>query len=122
GPAVGRAAGLAAAYRRAYEDASYPVAGGPELAAALRQAGLPLVIVTNNIAVEQRLKLDRCRLTALVDHLVTSEEVGVMKPDRAIFDAALRRAGFEPEEAVMLGDAWPPTSSAPARRGFARSG
>ena len=37
---------------------------------------------------------------------MTSEEVGVSKPDPRIFQEALDRARAEPPDAVMLGDAW----------------
>ena len=37
---------------------------------------------------------------------MTSEEVGVSKPDPRIFQEALDRARAAPSDAVMLGDAW----------------
>jgi HAD superfamily hydrolase (TIGR01549 family) len=97
---------VARRYRREYEIASAPVAGAIDLLTRLTAAGAVVVIVTNNIVVEQRLKLARCGLAPLVDHLVTSEEVGVSKPDRRIFQEALHRANAAPTGAVMLGDAW----------------
>ncbi len=100
------AADLARRYRGAYERAWRPVAGALALAAAVKQAGLVLVIVTNNVTSEQRLKLDRCGLAPHVDALVTSEAVGATKPDARIFEAALARAGVWASEAVMIGDAW----------------
>ena len=93
-------------YRREYGVAAQPVAGAVELLTRLKHAGALVVIVTNNIAAEQRLKLARCGLADLVDELVTSEEVGVSKPDPRIFQEALDRARAEPPDAVMLGDAW----------------
>jgi len=39
-----------------------------------------------------------------VDGVVTSAEVGVTKPDRQVFDAALEVAGCGPEETVCVGD------------------
>ncbi|MFT3785680.1 MAG: HAD family hydrolase [Tepidisphaeraceae bacterium] len=40
----------------------------------------------------------------LISVCVGSAEAGVMKPDPAIFQLALRKAGCEPSEAVMVGD------------------
>jgi putative hydrolase of the HAD superfamily len=97
---------VARRYRREYEVASQPVAGAVELLTRLKHAGALVVIVTNNVAAEQRLKLARCGLADLVDELVTSEEVGVSKPDQRIFQEALERARAAPADAVMLGDAW----------------
>ncbi len=39
-----------------------------------------------------------------LDVLVTSKEVGAEKPDRRMFDAALRKVGVLPREAVHVGD------------------
>ena len=86
-----RAVDVAAIYRRQYSTAWHPVAGAPELLAAVKAAGLRIAIVTNNVVVEQRLKLAHCGLEPYVDALVTSEEIGAQKPDVAIFNAALAR-------------------------------
>ena len=104
--AADHAPDVARRYRREYEVASQPVAGAVELLTRLKHAGALVVIVTNNIVAEQRLKLARCGLAGFVDELVTSEEVGVSKPDPRIFQEALDRARAAPPDAVMLGDAW----------------
>jgi len=93
-------------YRVAYETAWRPVAGTHGLLAALAERRLPVAIVTNNKTEEQRRKLKRIGLDGQVAALVTSEEVGLSKPDRRIFDAALERVGVRADEAVMLGDGW----------------
>ena len=97
---------VARRYREEYQLASGPVAGAVELLTKLKHVGAAIVIVTNNIVTEQRLKLARCGLADFVDELVTSEEVGVAKPDVRIFQAALDRARVAPAAAVMFGDAW----------------
>jgi HAD superfamily hydrolase (TIGR01549 family) len=100
------AADVAQRYRREYEQAWQPIAGALGLVAAIKAAGRQLVVVTNNVVHEQRIKLDRLGLALHVDVLVTSEEVGRSKPDPHIFHEALARVGARPAEAVMLGDAW----------------
>jgi putative hydrolase of the HAD superfamily len=102
-----RAGDLARRYRSSYEAAWRPVAGAAALLRALRSADLRVAIVTNNVVVEQVLKIRYCGLEPLVDALVTSEEVGVAKPDARIFHVALERLGIQPGDAVMVGDAWP---------------
>jgi len=97
---------LAIAYRQAYERSWYAVDGAAALLELLKQAGVTVVIVTNNKIVEQRQKIERTGLSNYVDWLVTSEEVGCCKPDPDIFRAALERARATVDEAVMLGDAW----------------
>jgi HAD superfamily hydrolase (TIGR01549 family) len=96
-----------ATYREAYERARCPVPGATALLALLKSRGIAVGVVTNNIVAEQVAKLRCCGLTHLVDALVCSEEIGVSKPDRAIFEAALDRLGRTAVEAVMVGDSWP---------------
>lgn len=63
-------------------------------------------VVSNNETVEQREKLTFLGLAQWIDHLVVSQEIGVAKPDRRIFEAALSRSSAAPDEAVMIGDSW----------------
>lgn len=63
-------------------------------------------VVTNNVHAEQVEKLEVCGLTDLVDTLVTSEEVGIPKPDPAMFHVAMDRLGVDPQDCVMVGDSW----------------
>jgi HAD superfamily hydrolase (TIGR01549 family) len=93
-------------YRGAYELAWRLVPGALELVTAATEAGWRVVIVTNNIVREQRLKIDRSGLAPFVHALVTSEEVGVSKPDPRIMTRALDVAGVLPQHAVVFGDSW----------------
>lgn len=97
---------LADSYRRAYLAARRPVAGARELLAEVRERGVTIVAVTNNLVSEQEDKLRHTDLRHLFDDLVISEAAGVNKPDPAIFEIALRAAAVQPSEAVMLGDSW----------------
>jgi FMN phosphatase YigB (HAD superfamily) len=80
------------------------VAGALELAAAVKARGWSLVIVTNNVVREQRLKVERGGLTPFVDALVTSEEFGASKPDPGIIRHAIERVGGSLRHSVMFGD------------------
>ena len=79
---------------------------GADLLMRALKAHVPVAIVTNNTIVEQTEKLATFGLADCVDHLVTSEEVGVAKPDPAIFVDALARLGVDACDAVMIGDSW----------------
>jgi HAD superfamily hydrolase (TIGR01549 family) len=85
-------------YRRA-------VPGAIELLSVLRRR-VRIGIVTNNFVKEQEDKMEACGLTALVDVLVTSEEVQHAKPAPEIYHAALERLGCDASQASMVGDAW----------------
>ncbi|SFP96040.1 HAD family hydrolase [Hymenobacter arizonensis] len=91
-------------------QANYPLLRQPVAGAlALLQALKPnyrIGVVTNNRTAEQVEKLEFLQMTDLVDALITSEDVGVAKPNPRIFQAALERLAARPEETVLVGDNW----------------
>lgn len=69
----------------------------------LHARGYRIGVIANQSAGTQ----ERLRAWGLLQHIdlvVASAEEGVAKPDPAIFRLALRRAGCQPKEAVMIGD------------------
>ncbi len=88
-----------------YHRLRVPVAGALALLKALKPH-CKIGIVTNNRTAEQVDKLQFLGLTELVDALITSEDIGVTKPDPRIFQAALDRLHARAEETVMVGDNW----------------
>jgi YjjG family noncanonical pyrimidine nucleotidase len=107
----------AAAYRDGYKLARRALAGAAELLDAVRRHAR-VAIVTNNLLEEQQDKLQYCALAPFVDALIASEDVGVSKPDAAIFHIALDRVGAKPDEAVMVGDSWANDVVGAARAGI----
>jgi putative hydrolase of the HAD superfamily len=88
-----------------YQQVRRPVAGALALLQALKP-GYKLGIITNNRLAEQQEKLRHLGMHKLVDALITSEEVGVPKPDPRIYHVALQRLGAEAAQTVMVGDNW----------------
>ena len=70
----------------------------------LRADGLRIGMVTNGASAVQRAKLDAIGLTGAFDPLVISSEVGVRKPDAAIFEHALGVAGVPAPRCWFVGD------------------
>lgn len=101
----GLAAHTASIYRDAYRGARRAIAGAAALLAAVKERAL-VAIVSNNLLSEQEEKLRFCALDAYVDALIVSEEVGISKPDPAIFSVALDRLQCRATDAVMVGDSW----------------
>ena len=60
------------------------------------------IIANQSLGSEERLK--RFGILKYIDVIVASAEEGVAKPDKCIFEIALKRAGCKPKEAVMVGD------------------
>jgi putative hydrolase of the HAD superfamily len=71
--------------------------------ARLRAAGLILGIISNFDGRAESI-LQGLGLESFFDSLTLSGRVGFAKPDRRIFEHALRRHGLEPEEALHAGD------------------
>ncbi|HEX8659350.1 MAG TPA: HAD family hydrolase [Hymenobacter sp.] len=88
-----------------YPRLRQPVAGALALLQALKPR-YRIGVVTNNRTEEQVEKLQFLQMTDLVDALITSEEVGVPKPDPRIFQVALERLDAQPAETVLVGDNW----------------
>lgn len=63
--------------------------------------------------------LDHLEVREFFDAITTSEDVGRTKPDPAMFETALSRAGVEPETALMIGDRYSHDMEGAARHGIA---
>jgi len=68
------------------------------------QARYPMILLTNGNTAHQRMKIDAHDLQRWFGHVVVSEEVGLVKPDPAIFAHALAPFGTAPEAALHIGD------------------
>jgi putative hydrolase of the HAD superfamily len=66
-----------------------------------------LHIITNGFEEVQHIKLASSDLTQYFDVIVTSEQVGVKKPNAKIFEFALEQAKAKPDECIMIGDDFP---------------
>jgi putative hydrolase of the HAD superfamily len=72
---------------------------------ALRQRGIPLGLVTNGDAREQRYKIERHALAAYFGAIVIEGEFGAGKPDAVVYQTALTALGVAPgPEVWMVGD------------------
>ena len=61
-------------------------------------------IITNGFDEVQQLKLEKSGIKKYFDKIVTSESVGVKKPNPKIFDFALQTANALAEHSIMIGD------------------
>ena len=100
------AATQAAAHVAAYRAAERTVPGARELLSALRQAGYPLFIVSNNTREEQVGKLRRLGLDHFFDALIVSSDHPFSKPDPRLFEVALDVARVDRSHAVHVGDSY----------------
>ncbi len=70
----------------------------------LKSQGYHLGVISNGITIKQWEKLIRLGLHHFFDEVITSEEVGVAKPDERIFQQALDKMGCKARNSIMIGN------------------
>nr|WP_281378878.1 HAD family hydrolase [Paenibacillus phyllosphaerae] len=78
--------------------------GALDILEALRNDGYRLGLITNGSSGSQHGKIDRAGIRHYFDALIVSDDVGVKKPQPAIYAIALERLGLTPEESIYIGD------------------
>ena len=63
-----------------------------------------LHLITNGFEEVQQTKIDVSDLRKYFHKIITSEEAGAKKPEKQIFEFALKKANAKPEESIMIGD------------------
>jgi HAD superfamily hydrolase (TIGR01509 family) len=81
-----------------------PTRGAQRLLEWLRDDRLSVVVATSAQAEEVGHLLEVAGVSKLVDHASSSDDAATSKPDPDIVHAALRRAGCEPDAALLIGD------------------
>ncbi|HCX22689.1 MAG TPA: noncanonical pyrimidine nucleotidase, YjjG family, partial [Cytophagales bacterium] len=61
-------------------------------------------IITNGFDDVQEIKMKASGLDKYFEHVITSETIGVKKPNPEIFTHALEKVDVRPEDALMIGD------------------
>lgn len=72
-----------------------------DVAAEVRATGVPTAVVTNSWGLAM---YPRAHLDASFDVQIISGEVGLRKPDPAIFELAVARLGIPPDDGVVVDD------------------
>lgn len=75
-----------------------------EILQYLKEKGYHLSLLTNGFKETQMRKLTSSHLTNFFEHVITSESSNSMKPEKEIFDFALKETGGRREESIMIGD------------------
>jgi len=80
------------------------VADVMEVLATIRKGGYKTAIIANGNIIDARNIIASCGLEEYFDVIVISEELGIEKPAKAIFQSALDRLKVEAGNAVMVGN------------------
>lgn len=92
-------------YKQAYENNRRATPKVKELIEILKQS-VKVGIVSNGLFDIQVEKVKICQIEDIIDYMVFSEDVGARKPEKTIFETAMRKSNVKPEEAVFIGDSW----------------
>jgi putative hydrolase of the HAD superfamily len=68
------------------------------------QGKYTLHLITNGFKESQDLKISNTNIRGYFTHIIISEIIGINKPDKAIFEHALKLAGAQMHESLMIGD------------------
>lgn len=70
----------------------------------LREKGYRLGAISNGITIKQWEKLIRLRIHSFFDSVITSQEIGIEKPNIEIFQEAMRQLNCKAEKSIMVGN------------------
>jgi putative hydrolase of the HAD superfamily len=95
---------IAQEYSALQESRIEPFPDALDTLAALHAAGVRMALVTNGNARLQRRKIERFGLERYMAVFLVEGELGFGKPDRRVFERALRALEVSPEETWCVGD------------------
>lgn len=73
---------------------------------ALKAKGYLMHIITNGFKEVQQAKLDNCGLNHFFPDVFISEDIQTTKPNRRIFEHALKSVNASKKKSIMIGDSW----------------
>ncbi len=82
------------------------IQGSVELLNALKAKKYNLHIITNGFTQVQNSKLYNSNVSHYFSSVTTSEMAGVAKPDKKIFEYALKNTNAKKNQSIMIGDDW----------------
>lgn len=83
---------------------SKTIVGAKELLMKAQQKGYKLGVISNGFRDIQLQKLQSATISELIDYIVTSDEIGINKPDSRIFYYAEKIANSSQKKNILIGD------------------
>lgn len=103
-PLEPHAMGMYNAYWENLLEYMEPSPGIYEFLDEARNRGIKIGIATDMTAHIQYRKLQKLKMLDKIDFMVSSEEAGVEKPNKRLFERCVEKAKCLPEECLMIGD------------------
>ena len=105
-------------YWSTFYAAMHPAEGVLELLTLLKARKIKIILLSDFLIQHQFEKLAALGILEYFDEIVTSEEVGVDKPNSKMFLAALAKIGSTPEKVIIVGDSFTKDIAGAARCGI----
>lgn len=90
--------------KRIYGELTKPMPGVREFIERLNANNIPMSIASSGQHDWINLALSRLELDGIFNLIVTAQDVGVGKPDPAVYREAARQMGFDPKDCVAIED------------------
>lgn len=91
-------------FKKHYFDRLKPFPAARDLLQRCKEEGLTVVLASSASAEEIEHHLDILGARDVVDGFTSADDVGCSKPCPDIFEAAVKKAGVAPDEAMVIGD------------------
>ena len=95
---------LLASYELCFSGFCQQKKGVVEAVQIIKNMGMKLALVSNGKSPFQERNFNSLGISHLFDVVIISEAVGLRKPDRAIFELAVKRLAVEPNKSIFVGD------------------
>jgi putative hydrolase of the HAD superfamily len=95
---------LFATYLTHYEHAWQAFDDAGPVLTELRRLGYLTAVLTNGATAQQNAKIEQIGLRNLLSAVITSEQLGVAKPDPSCYLSACQQLGVEPQQTLHVGD------------------
>lgn len=82
---------------RLYDDVS-------EVLTQINQMNLKMAIITDGRIIKQYEKVLRLGIDDLIDYIIVSDEIGIKKPNKKLFEYCLGKARVKSKETIYIGD------------------
>jgi YjjG family noncanonical pyrimidine nucleotidase len=91
-------------FLRNLSEGLHLIEGAEEVLKALNEK-FKIALITNGLKDVQRPRITKSAIFKYISRIIISEEVGVSKPDKKIFDIAFQRMNYpDRQEVLMIGD------------------
>ncbi len=80
------------------------IPGAHDILEYLKAKGYKMYLLTNGFKEIQEIKIETNNFSQYFEKMITSEDAGVQKPNRKIFEYALKLVNARKNESIMIGD------------------